>query len=125
MPLPTPTPPTPPHTDNERDTLLTGAGLTPSRKVALTQKTIDRLEAMLDAEETKFFAFQGQVGEVRRVPDHETRLKAVEASYRLLGIAAPKQDQKITVVYKLELPSWAQADTNTAPQVIEIEGKVE
>jgi|SRR6185295_4421977 len=110
---------------NSREVLLANAGFTEAKQTALTAKTIERVEEMLDATHTQFFAHEGQVGDQRTTVANESRLKAIEASYRLLGIAAPRSEQKVTVVYKLELPSWSQADSNTQPQVIEIEGKVE
>ena len=104
---------------SSRDRLLEAANFTPEEQAALTRKVIDRTTSLLDAEETKYFSFEGEVRDQRTGPDNGCRLAAVDASARLLGLSAPKANQKVEVVYRVELPEWALPDGVPA-QVIDI-----
>ncbi len=110
---------------DSRERLFKEAGFTEAEQTALARKTIARVDEQLDATHIQHFAHEGQVTDQRTTVANEARLKAIDASYRLLGLAAPRSEQKVTVTYKLELPSWSQPDTVQVPQVVEIEGKVE
>jgi hypothetical protein len=107
-----------------RDILFINAGFNEEEQTALTRKVIDRVNDSLDATITRYFAHEGVVTDSRVTPDNKGRLEGADMACRLLGLAAPRAEQKVTVVYKLELPAWALPD-NTEPQVIEVKGKVE
>jgi hypothetical protein len=60
--------------------LLDEFGLTED---ALIEK---HLVPLLSATITKFFRYKGKVIESRRIPDHETRLRALDMAFRLMGL---------------------------------------
>lgn len=110
---------------DSRERLFKDAGLTEEEQARIARKTIERVDEMLDATHIQYFAHEGQVTDQRTTAANEARLKAIDASYRLLGLAAPRSEQKVTVVYKLELPSWSLPDSVEVGQVLEIKGTVD
>lgn len=52
---------------------------------ATIEKTAQRISEALDAEETKFFAYEGEIVSERSVVDHGMRLKAAELTLRARG----------------------------------------
>lgn len=50
------------------------------------EKIVKRLGEALDAEETRFFQFQGNIVDRENVVDHATRLKAIELVVKIRGL---------------------------------------
>lgn len=50
------------------------------------EKIVKRLGEALDAEETRFFQFQGNIVDQENVVDHATRLKAIELVVKIRGL---------------------------------------
>jgi hypothetical protein len=62
-------------------------------------KIVKRLGEALDAEETRFFQFQGNIVDQENVVDHATRLKAIELVVKIRGlIKGDKEPVKNTQV---------------------------
>lgn len=98
----------------------------------LAKRALEKQVALLEATETKFFAFQGEVRDERERPALRVQLEAARSVVQVLGMQAPPAKQTVTVVHKLELPDWMQPDTNSAsetetssPTIINAEGTVE
>lgn len=107
---------------NIRDRLLTRAGITEPEQVAAIKEAWDTKKALLKATQTKFFSHEGTVTDHRDVGDNRIQLDAAEAIDRFLGVVAPRADQKVEVVHRLELPSWALPDNAPATaHIIEVQ----
>lgn len=117
--------------DNPRDRLLTLAGYSEEILAGLAKRALEKQVALLEATETKFFAFQGEVTDERERPALRVQLEAARSVVQVLGMQAPPAKQTVTVVHKLELPDWMQPDMNsgpepeTSPTIINTEGTVE
>ena len=90
----------------------------------LTRKSIEKKLELLEAKETKFFAFEGEVVDERTVADNRVQLEASKALDDILGVKAPPAKQTITVVHKVELPAWMMPD-DQPPTTIEVSSTVE
>lgn len=60
--------------------------------LGLTERALieKHLVPLLSAESTKYFQNKGKVSDKRSVPDNDTRLKALEMSFKLRGAYAPE-----------------------------------
>ncbi len=96
--------------DSLRERLLTQAGYNEAVLATITKQVIEKQVALLQADETLFFAYQGQVGDQRTVPAHRVQLDAAKALTHLLGVQAPPAKQTVTVIHQLDLPAWMQPD---------------
>jgi hypothetical protein len=68
-----------------REEIRALAGVDIARLAELERKRIARIDEALDAQETKFFTYQGEVIEERDVIDHTTRLAAATLAGRVTG----------------------------------------
>lgn len=58
----------------------------------LLQRAFDKLDRKLEAKETKFFTFRGEVVEKVDVEDHATQLSAVDKILSMAGVYARERD---------------------------------
>jgi len=102
------------------------AGYSEEILAGLAKQALDKQVALMQATETKFFAFQGNVTDERERPALRVQLEAARSVVQVLGMQAPPAKQTVTVVHKLELPDWMQPDTTERPTtIIDSEGTVE
>lgn len=60
----------------------------------LLNKAIAKLDKKLDAKETKFFTYQGQVVERADVEDHAAQLSAIDKVLSMTGVYAKETDKR-------------------------------
>lgn len=60
----------------------------------LVERALGKLEAQLEAKETKFFSFQGKVEDSREVVDHHTQQSAADKILSAAGVYVKDRDQK-------------------------------
>ena len=110
--------------DDPRSRLLGLAGYSEETLAQLVQRSMQKKIKLLKATKTELAAYQGKFLDERRVPDHRIQLEAAKALDEVLGIKAPPARASVTVVHKLELPSWMCPD-DAPHQVVEVTGQVE
>lgn len=124
----TPSPYNPPKgtmgSETTRARLMDLANITEKEQAQVLRESWDTQRSLLQAKTTKVFAHEGIIVDKIDLEDNRVQLDAAESIERMLGVIAPRADQKVTVVHKLELPAWAMAD-KADPITINIEGKVE
>ncbi len=106
--------------DSLRERLLAQAGYNEAILATITKQVIEKQVALLQADETLFFAYQGQVGDQRTVPAHRVQLEAARALTHLLGVQAPPAKQTVTVIHQLDLPAWMQPDVIDATAATDV-----
>lgn len=105
-----------------RSRLLDLAGIDePEQVAALKEAWARKRELVNNATTTRYFSHEGVVTDQRYVADNKVRLDAAESLERVLGVIAPRAEQKVIVVHRLELPEWALPDSAKA-QVIDVQG---
>ena len=109
--------------DDPRTRLLGLAGYNEDALAAITKLSIDKKIQLLGATKKQYFAYEGEVGDEREDPDYRVQLEASRALDELLGVKAPPAKQTVTVVHKVELPSWMFPE-GAPPQVIEVSSQV-
>lgn len=60
----------------------------------LVERALGKLEAQLEAKETKFFSFQGKVEDSREVVDHHTQQSAADKILSAAGVYIKDRDAK-------------------------------
>jgi len=105
----------------DRAVLMADAGISPKVQAKAVRQAWDKKLELMEAKQAHYFAHQGEVVSERYSPDNRTQLAASESVDRMLGVVAPKAEQKVQITYKLELPDWARPDGG-AP-VIDVEVK--
>lgn len=97
----------PPGDVDLRERLLNLAGIDEAERVRAVREAWETKRQLLGATRIQYFSREGVVTDQREVPDYRTRLEAASALDRMLGVIAPRPDQRVEVVHRLELPAWA------------------
>ena len=109
--------------DDPRARLLELAGYDEASLARIAKASIEKKVALLESQKKSYFSFEGEVCDERTDPDHRTQLEASKALDEILGVKAPPAKQTITVVHKVELPSWMLPDDQPT-RTIEVSGTV-
>lgn len=110
--------------DDPRARLLGLAGFQEETLAQLVQRSIQKKVALLEAVTTETAKYMGKITDTMTQPDHRVQLEASKALDDILGIKAPPARQAVTIVHKVELPSWMCPD-DEPPTVIPVTGTVE
>jgi len=105
--------------ESQRTRLMDLAQIDEAEQVAALKEAWAKKRSLVNAHTVRYFAHEGQVCDQRTVQDNKVCLEASESLERMLGVIAPRAEQKVTVVHKLELPEWAQPTLEA--KVIDIE----
>ena len=107
-----------------REAVLKAAGVTTEELGRLARKGITKAEKLLEAEETRFFQYQGVVCSKRTVKSLDTQLRAAKELIELTGVKPSRavDGGKDTggVVIHVHLP-WSGKEDK--PEVIEAQGE--
>ena len=77
--------------------------------VPLVKKAVGRLNEELDAETTKFFAFEGEIIDERQLVDHTARQGAIQKTFELADVLRPRSDATggaRPVIVNVQWPNW-------------------
>lgn len=109
--------------DDQRTKLLAAAGFHEETLAQVVKRSMRKKLELLEATVTHIAAKDGVITDTKAVPDPKVQLAAARALDDVLGVKAPPARQSVTVVHKLELPSWMCPD-DQPNQVVEIQGTV-
>jgi hypothetical protein len=86
------------------------AGYDEDSLARIAKQSIDKKLELLGSHKKTYFSYEGEVGDERSDPDHRTQLEASKALDEIIGIKSPPAKQTITVVHRVELPTWMLPD---------------
>ena len=100
------------------------AGYSEETLAQAVQRSMEKKLQLLEATKTVTASHMGRITDTLDVPDVKTQILACKALDDVLGVKAPPARQAVTIVHKIELPSWMCPDDQ--PQtVVDVTGTVE
>jgi hypothetical protein len=110
--------------DDPRARLLGLAGYTEETLAEAVHRSMRKKLDLLSATKTVTAQYMGKISDSMEVEDRRIQLEASKALDEILGIKAPPARQAVTIVHKIELPSWMCPDDQPA-QIVDVTGAVE